>query len=64
MTNFELNNKIKFNNELIKELVLAKSTFELNPEIQRLEKENINLQNQCEHEFEGGICKWCYKREQ
>lgn len=37
------------------------TTFVLNPEIEKLQKEIAALQKDCPHEFEGGVCKYCGK---
>ena len=58
----DIKEKIDFNNELIEKLINP-NKFTLNNDIAKLLKENEMLQAQCIHEFEGGYCKYCYKRE-
>ncbi len=37
--------------------------FILNKEVLKLEQQIVALQNQCQHEYENGICKYCHKME-
>ena len=62
MTKDEIRNKVLFNETKIQQL-LDPSIFILQPEVQKLEKEIVELQNQCEHEFKDGICTICGKAE-
>jgi hypothetical protein len=62
MTNFEIKDQIDKNNATINSL-LDPTQFTLNKEILDLLEKNLELQEMCEHEFEGGICKYCYKGE-
>lgn len=39
------------------------TTFVLNPEVVKLEKEIDELQSRCKHEFEKGACKYCGKED-
>jgi hypothetical protein len=50
--------------EELDQLLSDMSTFTLNPRVAELEKEIYNLQQQCPHEYEKGICKHCGKEEQ
>lgn len=63
MTSKEIKEKIDANNDMIKTL-MKPNTFVLNPVVQNLIHENFQLQQQCKHEFENGICKYCYVREE
>ena len=58
MTRDEIRNKVLFNEMKIKEL-LDPSIFILQPEVEKLEKEIAELQAQCDHEFENGVCTIC-----
>lgn len=60
MNNFDIKNKIEYNNRLIEQL-LTPNQFTLNNTVKDLLKENEELQKQCSHEFEGGYCIYCYK---
>lgn len=54
--------KIDENNELI-EKIMSPNIFTLNNTVAKLLKENEELQNMCNHSFEGGYCIYCYKEE-
>lgn len=54
--------QIDYNNQMIESL-LSPNKFTLNNTVAKLLKENEELQNQCQHEFEDGYCKYCYKEE-
>ena len=59
MTNIELFQAVQDRKERIEEL-FDPTTFVLNPEVVRLEKEIEQLQSQCQHEFnEVGECEIC-----
>lgn len=62
MRGIEIKEQIDSNNKLIEEL-MKPNTFTLNNTISKLLKENIDLQNQCQHDFEEGFCVYCYKEE-
>ena len=55
--------QIDRNNKLI-EQSLTPNQFILNNTVARLLKENAQLQQQCQHEFEEGYCIYCYKSEE
>ena len=59
MTNLEIHEKIKQNNELI-EKALTPGQFTLNNVVAQLLKENMDLQNQCSHNFVDGYCEYCF----
>lgn len=61
-TGINIKMKIDENNKIISDL-FAPNQFTLNNTIQKLLKENEELQNQCPHLFENGYCKFCYKEE-
>lgn len=58
MTNLEIFEKIQDNKKRIED-VFDPTTFILNTEIVALEEEIKQLQAQCRHEFEDGVCKFC-----
>lgn len=62
MRGIEIKEQIDSNNKLIEEL-MRPNTFTLNNTISKLLKENADLQNQCQHDFEEGFCVYCYKEE-
>ena len=62
MTNFELKSQIDINNAKINSL-LDPTQFTLNKEILELQKQNDELRAICKHEFENGVCKYCYFEE-
>lgn len=62
MTNEEIKIKIDKNNQQIENL-MNPNIFTLNNAVAALLKENDALQAQCQHEFEDGYCKYCYKEE-
>lgn len=43
--------------------ILTESVFILNGEYTKVKEEIEALQAQCDHEFENGTCKYCYKGE-
>ena len=61
MTNLEIKDAIDNNNRLIQE-ALDPTEFVLNETIRDLMKANLELQKQCTHEVENGVCKYCYLR--
>lgn len=63
MTNLEIHEKIKFNNELIGKM-LSPGQFVLNNSVAELLKQNSELQNQCTHNFVNGYCEFCFKEEE
>lgn len=62
MTNLEIFEKVQSNKKRIEE-IFDPTTFVLNKEIVALEEEIKQMQDQCTHEFDGGICKFCSKEE-
>ena len=63
MTHQEVFTKITENKKRIEELVDV-TTFVLNPEVARLEREIEELQSTCNHCFIEGVCIHCTKEEQ
>ncbi len=63
MTNLEIKQKIDENNSIIEQLVTP-NKFTLNNTVAKLLEENKKLQAQCNHNFVGGYCKYCYAEEQ
>lgn len=63
MKQLDIKAKIEQNNELIEQL-LTPNKFTLNNTIADLLLENENLQKQCNHIYEDGICVYCYKMEE
>lgn len=59
----EIKEQIDRNNGLIEQF-LAPNQFVLNNTVAQLLKENAQLQQQCQHEFEEGYCIYCYKSEE
>ena len=57
MTQLEIKQKIENNNQIIE------SQFTLNNTVRKLLAENAELQKQCQHQYEGGYCIYCYKEE-
>ena len=55
--------QIDRNNKLIEQF-LTPNQFTLNNTVAQLLKENIQLQQLCQHEFEEGYCIYCYKSEE
>lgn len=62
MTHQEIKDKIEYNNQLISDS-LTPNMFTLNSVVASLLEENRKLQQECDHEYEDGWCKWCYKSE-
>lgn len=60
MTQIEIKQTIDQNNRIIEGL-FRPNEFTLNNTVQKLLKENAELQKQCHHEFDGGYCIYCYK---
>lgn len=63
MTGPEIKEKIDMNNLLIEES-FTPEFFTLNQVVAKLLNENAKLREQCPHEFENGICKWCGLKEE
>ena len=55
MTQIEIKEAIDQNNRII-EALFRPNEFTLNNTVQKLLKENAELQKQCHHEFDGGYC--------
>jgi len=62
MTNSEIKERINEINREIEQVFTA-GIFTLNNQIQELKKERRELQDQCSHEFDNGVCKFCGKSE-
>ena len=62
MTGLEIYAKVQILEAEIEEL-FDSSTFVLNPQITELENKIKELQEQCEHEYLHGVCKFCRKEE-
>ena len=60
MTQLEIKRKIDDNNQIIETLFMP-NQFTLNNTVRKLLAENAELQKQCQHQFEGGYCVYCYK---
>lgn len=60
MTSEQIHNKIIENNNEI-ERILTANRFTLNIRIQELLEENKELQKECDHLFENGVCVYCFK---
>lgn len=60
MTSEQIHNKIVENNNEI-EKILTANRFTLNIKIQELLEENKELQKECNHLFENGVCIYCFK---
>lgn len=58
----KIKNQIDKNNKALEELVVP-FKFTLNNEVAKIMKENEGLRAQCEHQFENGICIWCYTQQ-
>ena len=58
MTKEEIKRKIDENNAEIEKIV-DPEIFVFNPRVFELLEENEKLRQQCFHEFEYGVCKWC-----
>lgn len=63
MNGTEIKNKIDENQAKIEKLINP-AFFTLNQEVAKLIEENETLRAQCVHEFENGMCKYCYKEEE
>ena len=46
------------------EELLDLTTFVLNKEVEALQQDIAELQKDCPHEFEEGVCKYCEKEEE
>lgn len=62
MDGFQIRKRIDENNAAIFQN-FNPSVFVLNTNVARLVEENKELQKQCEHKFENGICIYCDKEE-
>ena len=51
-------------NNLLIEESFTPEFFTLNQVVAKLLNENAELREQCPHEFENGICKWCGLKEE
>lgn len=63
MKQLDIKQKIDENNKLI-EKIMTPNKFILNNMVAELLYENKKLQDQCKHEFDDGICIYCYKVEE
>ena len=43
------------------ETLMDPTTFVLNPRIGEINKEIIELQSKCKHNFVNGVCEYCYR---
>ena len=43
------------------EQLIDPTTFVLNPRVGEINKEIIELQKQCKHNFVDGMCEFCYR---
>lgn len=59
----EIKQKIDLNNKLIEE-ALTPNIWTLNNTVNKLLKENEELQFICPHEYENGFCIYCYQMEE
>lgn len=62
MTQQEIKKKIDENNRRI-EAIFNPGVFVLNEEIKKLQEEIRDLQAQCAHEYDNGLCIYCQARE-
>lgn len=62
MTNLQIKEKIDSNNAIIAN-ILSPNIFTLNSTVANLLEENRKLQAQCQHNFVGGYCEYCYMEE-
>lgn len=62
MTNTEIKQKIDENNKQI-EYLMTPNIFTLNNAVSELLQENEELRSHCNHEYENGFCKYCYRSE-
>ena len=62
MTQLEIKQKIESNNQIIESL-FTPNQFTLNNTVRKLLAENAELQEQCQHQYDGGYCIYCYKEE-
>ena len=62
MDGLEVFTKIEDCKKKIEDLI-DPTTFVLNPEIERLQKEVMELQQKCPHCYIEGVCKYCGKEE-
>ena len=62
MTNQEIFSLVTEKKEKIKKLTDF-TTFVLNKEVIELQNEIENLQAQCMHDYQNGLCKYCGKEE-
>lgn len=60
MTQKEIYEKINMNNNRIKD-IMQPNIFTLNNTVSDLLKENRELQDQCQHEYEDDVCVWCQR---
>ena len=59
----EIFSLIKTKKDRIEELI-DPTTFVLNKEVEVLQAEIENLQQECRHEYEDGMCRYCGKQEE
>lgn len=62
MDNLQIKEQIERNNKEI-ESIMTPELFVLNERVRDLIEENFELQSQCTHCFEDGICIYCGKEE-
>lgn len=63
MTDIERKERIDFLNKQIEQF-LTPSKFTLNNTVLDLQKEIIELQNNCNHKYKEGFCEYCYRAEE
>lgn len=62
MNGVEIRRQIDLNNQLIKD-ALTPNMFVLDKVVSKLLEENKKLRQNCNHQFEGGICIYCDEQE-
>ena len=58
MTGSEIFTLVSKKKQQIEDL-LDPTIFTFNPEVEKLQTEIRMLQNKCQHDFKGGVCKYC-----
>ena len=59
MCGLEIKKRIDENNKKLSTLVRP-NEWNLNHQVYRIMRENEELQASCEHQFENGVCVYCY----
>lgn len=60
MEGYKVKKELEENMRMIRGLV-DPTDFRLNGTVHNLIRRNMELQNECEHEFRNGQCIWCWK---